>query len=60
MSSEIRGTITLHDGSTSDFTVTSDRGYQQWGADVPRLGRTVLLMEAIEAALIEDTPEESA
>jgi sensor domain CHASE-containing protein len=50
---QIRGTITLADGSTSEFTTEPDLGWQQWGADQRRLGRTVDVLEAISATVAE-------
>lgn len=47
----ITGTIKLEDGSTSEFSIGTDTGWQQWGADTERLGRTVDVLEAITAAL---------
>lgn len=48
---EIKGTITLEDGSTSEFSIVADIGWQQWGADQARLGKTSeLLTELSEAA----------
>lgn len=48
----IRGTIELADGSTSEFECAAE-GWQQWGADTERLGRTVDVLDALEAVLAE-------
>lgn len=48
----IKGTIALTDGSTSEFLITAE-GTQQWGADTPRLGESVEVVEALTEALIE-------
>jgi hypothetical protein len=51
----IEGTIVLADGSKSAFFVSAD-GWQQWGANTERLGRSVDLLDAIENALAELNP----
>lgn len=54
---EIRGTITLDDGTTSAFTIDGD-GYQQWGADRARLGETVdALSTIVYAFTVSDLTE---
>lgn len=52
--SRITGTITLTDGTTSEFSIETDGGWQQWAAEPGRLGRTVDAMEALTRALFED------
>lgn len=49
----IEGTITLADGSTSEFSLDLEYGWQQFGATPERLGRTVSLMDALESALFD-------
>jgi hypothetical protein len=49
----IKGTIELNDGSTSEFSLQEDAGWQQWGAAQNRLGRTVTLLDALAAAAVE-------
>lgn len=51
---DISGTITLTDGTTSDFTIGTDGEWQQWGATTERLGETVNAMETIVAALLDE------
>jgi hypothetical protein len=48
---EIKGMITLVDGSTSEFSLNDDLGYSQWGALMPRLGKTVDALQAAAEAL---------
>ena len=50
---EIRGTIVLADGSTSEFAIGTDFGWQQWGADTPRLGQTVDVVEGMAQGLMD-------
>lgn len=54
---EVRGTITLADGTVSEFRVSKTDLYpaswQQWGANNLRLGATVDLVEAITNAVRE-------
>lgn len=53
---QIKGTITLDDGSTSEFRVErAEFGgfYTQWGAESHRLGRTVNIVEGISDLLDE-------
>lgn len=52
--SEITGTITLADGSTSAFRVFTDGGWQQWDANAERLGQTTDALEAMSNALMAD------
>lgn len=49
----IEGTITLDDGSTSEFSLDLEYGWQQFGASPERLGRTVTLMDALESAMFD-------
>lgn len=44
---EITGTITLRDGSKSEFSIGTDFGWSQWSADVIRLGLTVGVLEGM-------------
>jgi len=53
----ITGTITLADGSTSEFSVNNEYGWQQWGATTERLGRTVGIVEAMAEAVFDMTEE---
>lgn len=49
----ISGTIAMSDGTTSSFCITpgiTDAGWQQWGANMERLGRTSGLLEALTDA----------
>lgn len=48
---EIRGKIVLADGSTSEFAISEDYGWQQWGAVPERLGLSVPVVEALVAGL---------
>lgn len=52
--SEVKGTITLADGTTSEFSIGTDAGWQQWGATTERLGQTVDAIEVMARALAED------
>ena len=47
---EIEGTITI-DGETHNFAANNENGWQQWGAPVEQLGKTIEIMEKINAAL---------
>lgn len=49
----IEGTITLTDGTTSQFSMADGFGWQQWGATQSRLGLTVDVLQAISAGLEE-------
>jgi hypothetical protein len=51
---EIRGTITLADGSTSEFSIGIDGGWQQWGATTERLGTSVDVVEAMTLGLFDE------
>lgn len=50
----ITGTITLADGTVSEFSLGTDGGWQQWGAQRERLGRSVDVLEAIAQALLAE------
>lgn len=59
---EIRGMIMLADGSVSYFTIGTDYGWRQWGADQKRLWATVHTLESLvvglkdaEVAVVSDT-----
>ena len=49
----IEGVVTLEDGSTSEFVIGEDGGWQQWGARRERLGETVKVLEEIATALLQ-------
>ena len=52
---EVKGTITLADGTISEFLIGTDGNWQQWGAvTTERLGRTVDALDAMARALMED------
>lgn len=49
---QIKGEITLSDGTISSFLLFDNNEYTQWGeVDTPRLGRTVDIIEAMAAGL---------
>ncbi len=48
----ITGTITLEDGTTSEFSVSAE-SYSQWGAERSRLGITVDVLTAFQFAVSE-------
>ena len=50
----INGTIVLTDGTTSNFQISTDGQWQQWGATTERLGQTVDAMDAMVRGLLED------
>ncbi|SIB67787.1 hypothetical protein [Mycobacteroides abscessus] len=50
----IKGTIKLTDGSESEFQITSDGNWFQWGATTERLGESVDVVEALAKAAIND------
>jgi hypothetical protein len=63
---EVAGTITLRDGTTSEFRIGTDFGWSQWGP-VPqeRLGLTVGVLEGMiegmkdaEVRFVSDSDEE--
>lgn len=52
---EISGTIKLSDGSESSFSLVKmygEWGWHQWGARDRRLGRTVDVVDALTAGLV--------
>ena len=53
----VEGTITLEDGSISQVLL-SEYGYQQWGANTERLGRSQPIAEALAKAYIESKEEQ--
>ena len=50
----IAGTVTLTDGSTSEFSIAADGLWMQWGAEQRRLGQTVDVMDALTRGLFDD------
>lgn len=52
--SEVKGTITLADGSTREFRIGTDGGWQQWGGTHDQLGASVGVVEAMVRGLFED------
>lgn len=50
----IKGTITLTDGSESEFQITSDGNWFQWGATTERLGESMDAVEAMTKAVVTD------
>lgn len=48
---QIKGTITLSDGSESEFSIFDNNEWHQWGAETKRLGQTVDVIEAIANGL---------
>lgn len=52
----VKGTITLPDGSTSEFVIDPETGWQQWGASTGRLGQTSDLITAMAEAVREHFP----
>jgi hypothetical protein len=46
----ITGKITLSDGSETEFSITAEVGWQQWGNIPEKLGDTVDLMDALADA----------
>lgn len=51
---EVKGTIVLTDGTESEFSIGTDGGWQQWGANRERLGRTVDAVEAMVSGLLQE------
>ena len=47
---DIEGTITI-DGKAHQFSADNEDGWKQWGASTEQLGKTVDIMEAINAAI---------
>lgn len=54
LTERIEGTITLVDGTTSQFSISPDAGSQQWGADIKRLGHTVDIVGAMAAWTLQE------
>lgn len=50
----ISGKITLEDGSVSEFHIGTDFGWSQWGADIPRMGESVGILEAMIKGLQDE------
>ncbi len=50
----VKGTITLPDGTTSEFVIY-DFGWEQFDAVPDRLSRSVPIVEAIEKGLRDDS-----
>lgn len=46
----ISGKILLSDGTTTEFSINPDQGWQQWGQSTPTLAATVDLMDALAEA----------
>ena len=63
---EVAGTITLADGSKSEFRIGIDFGWSQWGpVDQDRLGETVPVLEGMiqgmkdaEVRFVSDSDED--
>ena len=51
---EVKGTITMADGSTSEFRIFTDGGWSQWGANTVRLAETGVALDAMANALMDD------
>jgi hypothetical protein len=51
----IKGTVTLADGSTSEFQIMPGGNASQWGADRERLGRSVDVLAALVRGLTEES-----
>ena len=49
---EVKGTIVLADGSTSEFSIFKDAGWIQWGAARDRLGKTSEAVEKMALAIV--------
>jgi len=50
----IEGTITLDDGETIQFDVSTENAWNQWGNSNENKGRTVNLLERIQQTLNEE------
>jgi hypothetical protein len=50
---EVRGMITLANGTTSEFMITQD-GWTQWGAVTSRLGETVDVLTVLSETLVDE------
>jgi hypothetical protein len=51
----VAGTITMADGSTSEFQITGTGVWSQWGADRSRLGDSVDVVDAMANGLIANS-----
>jgi len=51
---EVTGVVRLADGSTSEFRISRDGAWTQWGAGAERLGQSVDAVDAMSAALVEE------
>ena len=51
---EVKGTITMDDGSTSEFRIGTDFGWSQWGATQDRLSEGVPVMEAMVQGFLDE------
>lgn len=51
--SEVKGTIVLEDGTTSEFSIGTDFGWSQWGATMERLGTSVGILEGMVEGMKE-------
>lgn len=51
---QIKGEITMSDGTVSDFTIFDNNEWTQWGSvSTERLGRTVDVMDALASGLTD-------
>jgi hypothetical protein len=50
----IAGTITLEDGSTSEFRIGTDYGWSQWAAVRERLSQSVPVLDAMVKGMQEE------
>jgi len=57
---EIKGTIQTDDGKVSEFVITSDLGWQQWGERQEVLGDRVDALDSITKALDAHMEDEEA
>jgi hypothetical protein len=51
---EIKGTITLIDGTVSQFQITRDGIWSQWGAEKDRLARSADIVDVMRDGLINE------
>lgn len=49
----IEGKITMADGTVSEFSLSPDGTYGQWGLSTPLLGNRVAVIEAMREGLAE-------
>lgn len=54
---EIKGTITLDD-ETSEFIISNNDNWYQWGASTKRLGKSVFIVERLHDELIKEYSHE--